>query len=156
MHWLIVFIFYLSITLVYFTITPHGISFFVFSSVYYQTIIAMLYFTFVMYIALVISVLLYLLPNISMFVSITCSYRPEIFYSLNLTDITKLIYTLPLIVLFYHSNWIGPSNSLWFGHLTFTMFQFKVFYLVLLMFSMYLWALVTTIHISSLLVYDHL
>lgn len=146
----------LLVTLAYFLLTPYGLSFFMFSSVYYQTIIALLYFTFLVYTVFVLSILLYMLPNILTFVSVTFSCRSEVFYSLNLIDLIKFIFTLPLVILFYHSNWISPSEALWFGHLTFSTLQFKVFYLILLMLGMYLLALITPIHMSSLLVCDYL
>ena len=146
----------LLISVIYFSALPYTLLLCAAPNIYYQTACTVLYLSHLFYLILVISILLYLLPNISMFTSSNLTSTSNYFTSLGVLEIAKFIYTFPLITLVYHFTWVSPSVTLWFGHLTFSIFQFKVFYILSLMFMTYLLALFTTTHASSLLVYDYM
>ena len=146
----------LVILVAYLGALPYTLIIFSAPTIYHQTACAVLYLSHLFYLILVVSILFYLLPNIAMFTSSNLTSTSNHFSSLSAFEIAKFICTFPLIALVYHATWISPSVTLWFGHLTFSVFQFKVFYILSLMFMTYLLALFTTTHISSLLVYDYM
>ena len=146
---------FLTIT-IYLSALPFGLALCSFPTIYYPTVFTFLYFSHLFYLVLVASILFYLLPNMMMFTISNTTSKNNYFTSLSLLEIAKVVYTFPLIALIYHSTWISPAVTLWFGHLTFSAYQFKVFYILNLMFVTYLFALFTTIHVSSLLMYDYM
>lgn len=142
--------------MLYFVLVPYGLTFDSSPTIYFQTMCSLFYFSYILYIILVSSLLFYLLPNVLMFTFANHSAHSINFSTLNLFEISKFLYTFPVLILLYHSVWISPSVTMWFGHLVLTSFQFKVFYLVSFIFLTYLFALFTAVHISAFSIYDYL
>ena len=141
--------------LLYFTFVPYSLAFCTFPTIYYQGMCTLFYFSYLIYVLLIVSSLLYILPNIMMFTRTNETLRNYMFNTLTLRETAKFIYTFPALILVYHSLWISPVLTLWFGHLTFTALQFKVLYLVSVMFITYLISLCNVTHLSSRLIYDY-
>lgn len=141
--------------LLYFTFVPYSLAFCTFPTIYYQGMCTLFYFSYLIYVLLIVSSLLYILPNIMMFTRTNETLRNYMFNTLTLRETAKFIYTFPALILVYHSLWISPVLTLWFGHLTFTALQFKVLYLVSVMFVTYLISLCNVTHLSSRLIYDY-
>ena len=141
--------------LLYFTFVPYSLMLCTFPTIYYQGMCTLFYFSYLMYVLLIVSSLLYVLPNIMTFARTNETFRNCMFATLTLRETSKFIYTFPILILMYHSLWVSPGLTLWFGHLTFTALQFKVLYLVSVMFGTYLISLCNVTHLSSRLVYDY-
>lgn len=142
--------------LTYFFLCPCVLTFTTLHSVYYQTMCSVFVFSYLVYTILSASIVFYILANTSFFVFATATLKGSDFNTLNLSEISHLVYTFPILTLLYYASWVGPSVIFWFGHLMFSSLQFKFFYIVSAIFITYLLALSTSLHISSVLFYDYI
>jgi hypothetical protein len=63
---------------------------------------------------------------------------------------------IPLVLLLTLNNaWVGPTISVWFGHIVFTGFQLKITYLLLWTFALYLLIFSSTSYFTSREIYDY-
>ena len=122
---------------------------------YQNSLWALCYFSHFVYILFVFSIILYLLPNLSLFSGANNFSRNSSFSSQDGLDLLKLV-VAPVVLLFaLHTTWSGPAVTAWFGHIVFSQYQFKVTYLLFFFFLSYLAAFLTTTHYSSTNVYDY-
>lgn len=113
------------------------------------------YFFSITYILLIFSLILYIVPIFS--ISSSYKYKSKItnyFYILSGLELS-IFFFLPLIYVFIlNLLWSSPIISIWFGHLVFTSFQYKIIYLVFFFFYLVLYSMISTIYFSSNEVYD--
>ena len=125
-------------------------------SVAYNSVWSLTYFSYIIYTFFLASALLYTLSNLPSYVAINSFNSNTPFTSYNGTDLLKLVLTPVLFILLVHVTWSGPSLTAWFGHLTFSSFQFKFTYILYLFFVTYIVVLLSTHHASSLNFFDFL
>ena len=136
----------------YFVVTP-----FIYSSltpVYANPAWSGFYFTFVLYVLFFFSALLYLVPNMSTYTRASNFSTGSSFESVDGPSLVKLLVTPIALILLAHFAWSGPAVTAWFGHITFSSFQYKVTPLLLLIFVSYLTVVATNVHYSTTQVYD--
>jgi hypothetical protein len=107
------------------------------------------------YIIFIFSTLLYCLPTLKNQTYFTATKTKSLFSKLNTFDILPLVYSPLLILLLILFLWASPATSAWFGHIVFTNYQLKMFYMVLGFFMFVLYVLLTTMYFSSREVYDY-
>ena len=112
------------------------------------------YFSGSVYLLLFITVVLYLIPNLPLFVSSTYSKTSSGFSSTDGISVTKLLLTPLFLLALLHFSWCGPTVTAWFDHIVFSNLQFKITLFLIFFFSTYLLVLTNTSHFSSLLLYD--
>ena len=100
------------VLLLYLILLPYCLILLTSSTIYFQTMCALFYFSYLLYLLLLISVVFYLLPNILSFTFSNYTSQFKNFNSLNLLEISKLAYTFPILTLSYHSLWISPSVTI--------------------------------------------
>lgn len=123
--------------------------------VYQNSLWALCYFSHFTYILFILSIILYILPNLSLFTGANNFSRNSSFFSQDGLDLIKTV-VAPLLLLFLlHTTWSGPVVTAWFGHIIFSQYQFKVTYVLFFFFLTYLAAFLTTTHYSSTNVYDY-
>ena len=123
--------------------------------IYQNSIWSLLYFTHFVYLLLVISVILYVVPNLPSFTSANNFSKASAFLTLDGTDLLKCLLTLPLLAILLHTSWSGPALTAWFGHIEFHNFQFKLTYALYFFFATYLAALASNTHASSTNFFDY-
>jgi len=121
----------------------------------FSNIWSFVFFLFQTYNILVFSLILYLLP---LFLSNTNlnlkSNLKSKFYIISGLELVNL-FTLPILLLtLLNLCWSSPALTSWFGHLIFSSFQSKIFYLVLIISLLTLYLLFSTNYFSSNEVYD--
>ena len=117
---------------------------------------ALTYFSYFVYSLFAVSAFIYVLPNVPSYASINHFSKLTTHTSLTGNDLMKSLLTPLLLMLLVHMTWSGPALTAWFGHLTFSNFQFKLTYLLYFFFSTYLVVLLSTHHASSLNFFDFL
>lgn len=114
----------------------------------------MFYFSGSLYLLLFITIILYLIPNLPLFVSASYSNTATGFNSTDGISMTKLLLTPLFLLTLLHFSWCGPTVTAWFDHIIFSNLQFKVTLFLICFFSTYLFILTNSSHFSSLLLYD--
>ena len=108
------------------------------------------------YLIFVFSVLIYLLPIQARYTHTSSLESKTKFVYINSHDLIPIIIT-PLILLLISNNlWCNSVLTAWFGHIIFTNFQYKIFYLITLVFIITLVVLSSTSYYSSQEIYDFL
>ena len=123
--------------------------------IYHTSVWSLLYFSHAVYMLFSFSALLYVLPNLALFTGAGSSSSASKFSSIDGNDLTRLLITPVFLLLLLHFSWSGPVLTAWFGHLVFSNFQFKITYLLLAFFVSYLCLFLTSVHYSSMNVYDY-
>ena len=114
-----------------------------------SSLLQYLYLSPLLYSAFILSVTLYVLPNLPLHL-----VEPA-FSSINGLDLMKLLSTPLVLWLTLHSSWVGTSTTIWFGHLVFSYYQFHVTYLLFLFFWTYIVSLLAVTHYSNTALYDY-
>lgn len=117
----------------------------------YNSIWAISYLTYLVYVFFIFSICFYLLSNIPTY--LFSNQMP--FTSLNGLDLMRLVTSFFFFALLLHSSWSGPALVAWFGHIEFSTFQFKFFYVLYFFFATYLTVFLATHHLSSVNVFDY-
>jgi len=120
----------------------------------HQSVWALFYFSHGVYTLSLFSAILYVLPNVASFSMSSAVKSSSSFSSLEGLDVLKLMMAPVISLLTLHFSWSGPVLTAWFGHLVFSMFQFKVTFLLFGFFLTYIIGVLTTTHYSSMLSYD--
>jgi len=104
---------------------------------------------------LVFSIVVYLVSNIKNFLGYDQSANLSSFMFISAFNFSYFLYT-PLILLVIVSwAWVGPELTAWFGHIIFTSFQYKLFYLITFSFFL-VWAVyIASFYFTSQEVYDY-
>lgn len=118
----------------------------------YNSLWAIFYFTYFIYVFFAISASVYLLSNLPTYLF----SNQSTFFSVNGLDLLRLFLSFLLLLLLMHSSWSGPSLVAWFGHIEFSHFQFKFLYILYFFFTTYLVVFLSTHHLSSLNTFDYL
>ena len=122
--------------------------------VYSSSVWALFYFSQSVYILLITSSVVYLIPNFSEFVGVTGSVKSANFLTIEGQDLYLLLITPSILILMVHSTWAGPSVTSWFGHLEFSRLQFKATFLLFFIFLSYIFSFSISTHFSSTNIYD--
>lgn len=112
------------------------------------------YFWTVFYVFGLTVVVLYLLSNIKTFFSLTTTQSSDTFTYLSGYDLYWFLVTPVMAFLLINTSWSGPSVLVWFGHLIFTSFQYKMTYLTIFLFLLLWSTYVTSFSFASKEVYD--
>jgi hypothetical protein len=112
------------------------------------------YFFVYTYLIFIMSVLLYLISNLKDYVNTPSLKNFSNFSFLTGFDLAPLLFTPLILILYVLFTWVSPVVTGWFGHLTFTPFQFKVNFILITFFYLILIAYVSTFYYSSQEVYD--
>ena len=107
------------------------------------------------YIIFLFSVLFYCLPTLKNQLSFSITKTKSLFLKLNALDLLAIIITPLITTLILLLMWSAPSISVWFGHLTYTNYQSKVFYLLILVYFLVLITLASTSYFTSREIYDY-
>lgn len=113
------------------------------------------YFFMFTYFITVFSVMLYLVPIISTGSGV--KYKVKIntlFYFISASEITSFLLLPILCMLVLSFLWSSSSLSVWFGHLIFTGFQYKVLYLILGFFILIIFCFASSMYLSSSEIFD--
>ena len=113
------------------------------------------FFFLISYILLITSLITYLLPIFHSFTKYTVSKSKTYFSFINSFDLFWVISTPIFLLILLNNIWVGPSLSVWFGHLVFTSFQLKITYLLLLTFWLYSLIFNSTSYFTSREIYDY-
>lgn len=97
----------------------------------YSILWSITYFFIFFYNILIFSIIIYLVANIKDFVSYSNFANNNLFNYLTGLDLLYFFKTPLLILLLVNFSWISPSILIWFSHIIFTSFQFKITYLIL-------------------------
>lgn len=120
----------------------------------YSSVWALTYFSYVFYLLLVFSAVIYIIPNAPTFTITQGTSTLSNFYSNDGVILTKLLITPALLLLCAHSVWTSPALTVWFGHLVFSGLQYKFTFVIFVFLMSYLAMFSVTTHFSSLNVYD--
>lgn len=125
------------------------------SPIYQTSVWSLLYFSHSVYIFFSFSALLYILPNLALFTGASGFPVQSKFLSVDGNDLLRLLMTPIILILLLHFSWSGPTVTAWFGHLAFSSFQFKITYVLSAFFTSYVCLFLTSVHYSSMNVYDY-
>lgn len=109
-----------------------------------------------LYIILVLSVTLYLIPNMLCSLNSVKGVQSSNYLHLNTSVIAKLLYTTLLLIFVLNLTWSGPSVIAWYSHFVFTEFQHRISYFIILMFTLTLQIHLTSFAFNNKYVYDYL
>lgn len=112
------------------------------------------YFTPVFYVTLITSALLYLLPNLPLFLQVLVGGKITTFTTLRGSSLFGFLISLLILTLIVHSTWSGPSLTAWFGHTIFSFLQYKITYLLLFFFTTFSSVLLCSTYFSSSAPFD--
>jgi len=107
------------------------------------------------YITFMVSLIIYALPLINKSVFYTNTKKNTYFRFINSFDFFWIVFTPVIVLTLLLLIWSSPSFTVWFGHLVFGSFQYKVFYFLLINFTLYLVILTTTHYFTSTEIYDY-
>jgi hypothetical protein len=107
------------------------------------------------YITFCISLLTYMLPVLNNTQGYTNFKNKSTFFLINWNDISWLIITPYILFLLTNLIWSSSVLSVWFGHITLTLYTSKIIYLILLVFLTVILVLLTTSYFSSKEIYDY-
>lgn len=119
----------------------------------YSTVISITFFFFLTYVVFLKSLHLYLLPI--NYATNSQSIKNS-FYFINNQNIFNNLLTLVTLVWVIVSLVSGPSTSIWFNHLLFSPFQFKMTVVITLSFMLVSKIIYNNIYFSSKEVYDYI
>ena len=120
-----------------------------------QTLWSLTYFAPFFYILLIFTAVLYLVGNIRDFVASNSSLNLVSFSYSPGWDFSFILFSPVLIWLILNGTWTHYILFVWFGHLTFSFLQAKLFYFLALFFSLVLLVYLSSFYFSSLQVYDY-
>lgn len=115
-----------------------------------------LYFFILTYSVFIFSILIYLLPIQARFTHLPSSSTKTKFSYINSFDLIPVLLTPLFILCLVTLLWSSSVVTAWFGHIIYTPFQSKIFYLLTFTFSLTLIVLSTTSYYSSQEIYDFL
>ena len=141
--------------LAYFTVVPL-VPFLLstYTPVYANPAWSILYFSYSLYLLFFFSALLYLVPNMSTYTQAANVNSTSSFESVDGTNLLKLLLTPLFLILTLHFAWSGPTVTAWFGHITFSTFQYKMTPLLFVLFASYLTVVAANTHYSTTQAYD--
>lgn len=121
----------------------------------YSSIWSLTYFSLFFYNLLVFSIIFYLVSNIKDFTNYNNSSNYTIFNYIPGLTILGLVLTPIILILILNFSWTGPLLTSWFGHLSFTSFQLRITYFIILIF-IFIWLSYSSFfYYSSQEVYDY-
>jgi hypothetical protein len=107
------------------------------------------------YIIFLFSMLFYCLPTLKNQSFVSIFRTKSLFLKLNSFDLFNITTTPLIIILLIFFIWCSPSVSVWFGHLTYTNYQLKISYLLILLYFSTLIVLSLTSYFTSREIYDY-
>jgi hypothetical protein len=121
----------------------------------FSTLWSICYFWAIFYLFGVFITVLYLLSNLKTYIHLSTHSTRSNFYYLAGYDLYWLFLTPTILFFLINLTWVSPTILPWFGHLTFSAFQYKVSYLTLFLFLLTVTTYVTTFKFTSKEVYDY-
>lgn len=112
-------------------------------------------FFFTSYLILLVSLITYLLPVLNNYTKYTVTKNKTYFTFINSFNIFYIIITPFILMLIVLLLWSAPTVSVWFGHVVFTSFQYKMFIFILLNTIVYYCIFTSVNYFSSREVYDY-
>lgn len=106
------------------------------------------------YVLLASIIVFYLLPNLRLFSNSHFSGNHKRFFWLSGTSVTPLIITPLILISLVLLSWSGPSLVVWYSHLIYHNWHYRLSYLVLFMFTMVLMTFLSTFVFTNNQVYD--
>jgi hypothetical protein len=106
------------------------------------------------YVILISIIVFYLLPNLRIFSNSSFNMKHKNFFWLPGTSVTPLAVTPLVLLALIMLTWSGPSVVVWYSHLIYHNWHYRLSYLVLLMFTMVLLSFLTTFVFTNNQVYD--
>lgn len=121
----------------------------------FSTIWSITYFFLFFYLLLIFSVILYLISNIKDFTNYTTFSNNTLFNYITGFDIFWLLASPILLMLIINFSWTSPTILVWFGHIIFSPFQFKMTYVIIIIFSFVWLTYSSSFYFSSQEVFDY-
>lgn len=121
----------------------------------YSIIWSITYFFIFFYNFLIFSVIIYLIANIKDFVNYSNFSNNNLFNYTTGLDILYLLKTPLILILIVNFSWVSPSIMVWFSHIIFTSFQFKVTYLIIGCFALVWSFYAISFYYSSQEIFDY-
>ena len=106
------------------------------------------------YVLLASIIVFYLLPNLRLFSNSHFSGNRKRFFWLSGTSVTPLVVTPLILIFLVLLSWSGPSLVVWYSHLIYHNWHYRLSYLVLFMFTMVLFTFLSTFVFTNNQVYD--
>ena len=106
------------------------------------------------YVLLASIIVLYLLPNLRLFSNSHFTGSHKRFFWLSGTSVTPLVVTPLILISLVLLSWSGPSLVVWYSHLIYHNWHYRLSYLVLFMFTMVLLTFLSTFVFTNNQVYD--
>ena len=113
------------------------------------------FFFFISYVSLLLMILFYLLPLTFLVGKLNNSFTRTSFFLINSFDLFYLLLVVYLLLVFINLLWVLPTTSVWFGHIVYTPFLNKIFFLILFFFLLILYVFFSITYFSSKEVYDY-
>ena len=108
----------------------------------------------VIYSLLISIIIFYLLPNIRSFSNVNFTAKRKNFFWLSGTSLIPLFATPLLVITLIVLAWSGPSVVVWYSHLIYHNWHYRISYLVIMMFSLALITFLTTFVFTNNQTYD--
>ncbi len=138
-----------------FDFTSHLTTTFINIPVTFSIIWSVAYFFIFFYNFLIFSITIYLTTNIKDFINYKNFSNNNLFTYTTGLDLISFLKTPLLILLLINFSWTSPSVVVWFSHIIFTSFQFKVTYLIIFCFT-FVWTFYAiSFYYSSQEVFDY-
>lgn len=109
-----------------------------------------------LYIVLISSLTLYLLPNISTTLNSAEGSRHGSYLHISAQSVSKLLHVTLFLIFVINLTWSGPSVAAWYNHFIFSELQHRISYFVLLVFVLVLQIHLTSFVFNNKYVYDYL
>ena len=106
------------------------------------------------YVLLASVIMFYLLPNLRLFSNSHFSAGHKRFFWLSGSSVTPLVVTPLILIVLVLLSWSGPSLVVWYSHLIYHNWHYRLSYLVLFMFTMVLLTFLSTFVFTNNQVYD--
>ena len=113
------------------------------------------YFSLIIYLLFAFTAVFYLVPNLVAFTEAQATQRFSYFYSIEGSELLKVLATPIFLLLAVHLLWSGPALTAWFGHILFSCFQYKVTFILVAFLISYVCAFTASVHYSSSIVFDY-
>lgn len=121
----------------------------------YSNLWTLTYFSLFFYIILIFTVVLYLVANVWEFTRFNGFTNSNSFIYITGFDFSGVLVTPLILVWLLNFSWTSPALLIWFGHLIFATFQYKITYLTLFSFFSLWVAYYTSFYYTSSEVYDY-
>lgn len=121
----------------------------------YSNLWSLTYFFLFFYIILIFTAVLYVVANIWDFTRYNKFNNQTSFVYITGFDFAGVLLTPLFIIMLLNFSWTSPSLLVWFGHLVFSSFQYKITYIVLLSFTLLWVSYYMSFYYTSSEVYDY-